>query len=184
MDDAPLKTDRTLLDRAILKPARNGLSTLHLLLGSLSPTFDLQTMALYVRNFQLATAKQLLRLFRVRYPSAYKAEIVRKGSSKSNSEGSSSEGSGEEGGEGEDLLAGVQRDPLLPGGTGRVRHSYRRIRKLYDCISLCVLYSKLYHLKFELATVELSNKGPSKKGTGYLEGNSFPIVNIKISKRG
>ena len=123
-DPAPSGPDHTLLDRAILKPARNGLSTLHLLLGSLSPTFDLQTMALYVKNFQLTSAKQLLRLFRVRYPSAYKAEIVRKGSGKTNSEESSSEGSGEEGGEGEELLAGVQRDPLLPGGTGRVRQSY------------------------------------------------------------
>ncbi len=131
-DHAPSgSTDHTLLDRAILKPARNGLSTLHLLLGSLSSTFDLQTMALYVKNFQLTTAKQLLRLFRVRYPSVYKAEIVRKGTGKANSEESSSEGSDSERDEGEELLGGMQRDPLLPGGGGgRVRHSYRRIREL------------------------------------------------------
>ena len=135
-DHAPLlgSNHAPLLDRAILRPSRDGLSTLHLLLGSLSPTFDLRTMALYVKNFQLTTAKQLLRLFRVRYPSAYKAEIVRcrgGGPGKTNSEGSSSEGSGSdrEGGEGEELTPGDQQDPLFPG---RVRHSYRRIRESYS----------------------------------------------------
>lgn len=61
----PSPPHSSLFDCAILKPALQGVSTLHVLLGSLSSTFDLKSMALYVHNLQLSTAKQLLKLFQV-----------------------------------------------------------------------------------------------------------------------
>lgn len=115
-----------LFKQAILKPAPNSLSTLHLLLGSLSSTFDLLSMALYVHNLQLSTAKQLLRLFQVRYPSAFKAEIVNKSSAaKEGSEGSSLSSDGI-GSERDEANAATSRNSFQPG---RVRRSYRNIRK-------------------------------------------------------
>ena len=82
-------------------------------------------MALYVHNLQLSTAKQLLRLFQVRYPSAFKAEIVNKNSPKEGSDGSSlsSEGSGSDR---DETNAATSRNSFQPG---RVRRSYRNIRK-------------------------------------------------------
>lgn len=117
----------TLFNQTVSKPTTGDLSTLHLLLGSLSPTFDLKSMALYVQNLQLSTAKQLLKLFQVRYPSTYKAEIIKKGSAKEGSDGSSqsSEGSGSEQGE-EDTLIPNSHNPFQQN---RVRRSYRRIRE-------------------------------------------------------
>ena len=84
--DQPNLFDRAILNTAAKSPS----STIHHLLGSLSVTFDLRTMALYVHNLHLSTAKQLLRLFQVRYPSAYKAEIVKRGLEKGGSEASES----------------------------------------------------------------------------------------------
>ena len=122
-----------LFDRAILSTDKRHHSTLHLLLGSISSTFDLRTMTLYVHNLQLSTAKQLLRLFQVRYPSAYKAEIVKRGAADGVGSGVESGGSSadeededsnsdqEEG----DGLMSLARGDYLSGRARRPFHSIR-----------------------------------------------------------
>ena len=87
-------------------------------------------MTLYVHNLQLNTAHQLLKLFQIRYPSVYKAEIFKKGGDSGESEdrSGSSEGSDSEDNEGEELIGGGPRNPFR----GRVRRSYRRLCELIE----------------------------------------------------
>ncbi len=59
------QTRPSLLNEAVTSSNSTGLSALHLLLASLSPHFDSQTMILHVSSFQLTTAQQLLKLIHV-----------------------------------------------------------------------------------------------------------------------
>ena len=70
----------------------------------------------------------MYRLFQVRYPSAYKAEIIKKGSSPEGvdrSSGGSSEGSGSEDNDG-DYMDTMNSHNSLPGRF-RIGRSYRRM---------------------------------------------------------
>ena len=107
---------------------RGSSSTLHHFLGGLCRTFDLRSMALYVHNLQLSTARQLLKLFQVRYPSAYKAEIIKRGSLSKHADSEASNSS-DDGGSSSDhdteTLISFPRDPLM---SGRARRPYHNIR--------------------------------------------------------
>lgn len=67
-----------LLNEAILAPGQNGMTPLHSLIASFCDVTDVKNMSLFVSRLpQNFTAQQLLRLFQKRYPSAYKAEIMK-----------------------------------------------------------------------------------------------------------
>ena len=102
-----------LLNEAILAPGQNGMTPLHSLIASFCDITDVKNMSLFVSRLpQNFTAQQLLRLFQKRYPSAYKAEIMkeeeREGSDlgecgRGEGEGSDHGGCGRGEGEGSDL---------------------------------------------------------------------------------
>ena len=73
-------SENNLFTKAILSPSRNGATPIQALLASLSSFYDIQPMRLYVLNLPVNyTAQHLLKLFQVRYPSVFKAEIVKGG---------------------------------------------------------------------------------------------------------
>lgn len=67
-----------LLNEAILAPGQNGMTPLHSFIASFCDVTDVKNMSLFVSRLpQNFTAQQLLKLFQKRYPSAYKAEIIK-----------------------------------------------------------------------------------------------------------
>ncbi len=110
----------SVFQQAILAPSSDSNSALHLLLASLVSSFDTTSMTLFVHNLQLNTGQRLLKLFQVRYPSAYKAEIFKKGEPEGNS-GSEGE-SDSEGNDGEEAVGSGHN--LF---RGRFRRSHRRL---------------------------------------------------------
>ena len=64
---------------SIMSPWRHGATPIQALLASLSSFYDIKSMCLYVYNLPTSyTAQHLLKLFQLRYPSAFKAEIVKR----------------------------------------------------------------------------------------------------------
>ena len=100
-------TASALFTEAVLSPSRSGATPIQALFTSLSPFYDIQSMRLYVSNLPVNyTAQHLLKLFQLRYPSTFKAEIVKEdveeGVGSSEDEGWSSIGEEEEEGNGDE----------------------------------------------------------------------------------
>ena len=90
-------TESEFFKESILSPWKYGATPIQALLASLSPFYDIRSMCLYIYNLPTSyTAQHLLKLFQLRYPSAFKAEIV-KGERDGDDDGAGS--SGDEDGE-------------------------------------------------------------------------------------
>ena len=97
IETALAATESEFFKNSVLSPWRNGATPIQALLASLSPFYDVRSMCLYVYNLPMSyTAQHLLKLFQLRYPSAFKAVIV-KGDRDGEDEGAGS--SGDEDGE-------------------------------------------------------------------------------------
>ena len=119
----------TLFTEAVLNPSRNGATPIQALLMSLSPFYDIQSMRLYVSNLPVNyTAQHLLKLFQLRYPSVFMAEIVKgdrdeeegAGSSEDEederwSSGGEEEGEGNGDEEGEEFRSPVRERNIVTG---------------------------------------------------------------------
>ena len=83
----------SLLDKVIFT-TKNGVTSIQSLFASLSPHYDSEAMCLHISSIPVNyTAQQLLKLFQGRYPSAYKAEVLKLddiGTSSSSESGSGS----------------------------------------------------------------------------------------------
>ena len=111
-------TESQFFKNSILSPWKHGASSIQALLASLSPYYDIRSMCLYVYSLPTSyTAQHLLKLFQIRYPSAFKAEILkgdrdgveeRLGSSEEE-DGETDDWSSGEDGEGRDEEARPQR---------------------------------------------------------------------------
>ena len=78
-ESPPSTEDSKLFMDAVLSPSKNGATPIQKVLASLSPFYDIRSMCLYVSSLPLTyTAQHLLKLFQLRYPSAYKAEIFKR----------------------------------------------------------------------------------------------------------
>ena len=74
----------------VLAASRDGTTPIQALLASLSSFYDTKSMRLYVANLPVNyTAQHLLKLFQVRYPSVFKAEILKGERDEEEGEGSS-----------------------------------------------------------------------------------------------
>ena len=72
-------TESEFFQKSILSPWKYGATPIQALLASVSPFYDIRSMCLYVYNLPTSyTAQHLLKLFQLRYPSAFKAEIVKR----------------------------------------------------------------------------------------------------------
>ena len=125
-NSATTTVESRLFTDAILSPSRHGATPIQALLASFSPFYDIQSMRLHVSNLPVNyTAQHLLKLFQLRYPSVYKAKIL-KGDRDDEKSGSSDEEEEEEDGWSSEEEEGEEESRALRGEGNTISGLLRR----------------------------------------------------------